>query len=194
MKENKQIIYHKSDWGSQLIKIVLILSFLFFSYKKNPTKELFIQELIRGYASKQGIDSSSSILVSELSSSLFGGIIDPLIKRNDFVIFSTYEIELNNQYVKGKVKAFGFWDNILFYNENRGDTLEYDVEPTINSITSESQLRKKYPCVNQEPGGVSFSPILNNKTVITFSDGSSYELTIDGDKVFYTIDGTPLCK
>ena len=58
MEENKQIIYHKSDWGSQVIKIILVLCFLFFSYKKNPTKELFTQELIKEYAIKNGIDNS----------------------------------------------------------------------------------------------------------------------------------------
>jgi polyhydroxyalkanoate synthesis regulator phasin len=67
------------------------------------------------------------------------------------------------------------------------------VIPDANSITTEKQLRDKYPCVNSEPGGVTFSPIENNKTTITFSDNKSYELTINGDKVTYTLDGTSLC-
>jgi hypothetical protein len=114
MEENKQIIYHKSDWGKQVIYIVLVLAFLFFSYKKNPTKELFTQELIREYAVKNGLDTSNSMWVSELTNSMFGGFVEPMIKRNDYIIFSTFELEFNNQYVNGKVLAIGFWDNIIF--------------------------------------------------------------------------------
>lgn len=114
MEDNKQIVYHKSDWGKQVIYIVLVLAFLFFSYKKNPTNELFTQELIREYAVKNGLNTSSSIWVSELTNTMFGGFVEPLVKRNDYIIFSTFEVELNNQYVSGKVFAIGFWDNIIF--------------------------------------------------------------------------------
>jgi hypothetical protein len=114
MEDNKQIIYHKSDWGKQVIYIVLVLAFLFFSYKKNPTKELFTQELIREYTVRNGLDTSNSMWVSELTNSMFGGFVEPMIKRNDYIIFSTFEVEFNNQYVNGKVFAIGFWDNIIF--------------------------------------------------------------------------------
>ena len=114
MEDNKQIVYLKSDWGKQVIYIVLVLAFLFFSYKKNPTKELFTQELIREYAVKNGLDTSSSMWVSELTNSIFGGFVEPMIKRNDYIIFSTFEVEFNNQSVSGKVFAIGFWDNIIF--------------------------------------------------------------------------------
>ena len=116
MEDNKQIIYHKSDWGKQVIYIVLVLAFLFFSYKKNPTKGLFIKELARECAVKNGLDTSSSVWVSELTTYLFRGFAEPLVKRNDFILFSTYEVELNNQYMSGKVSAIGFWDNIIFYD------------------------------------------------------------------------------
>ena len=137
MEENKQIIYHKSDWGKQVIYIVLVLAFLFFSYKKNPTKELFTQELIREYAVKNGIDTSSSMWLSELTSSIFGGFVEPLIKRNDFILFSTYEVELNNQYINGKVSAIGFWDNIIFY-EVEERIKSNDTKPTTNTSKPET--------------------------------------------------------
>lgn len=120
MEDNKQIVYHKSDWGKQVIYVVLVLAFLFFSYKKNPTKELFIQELAREYAVKNGLDTSSSIWVSELTSDLFKGFVEPLVKRNDFILFSTYKVELNNHYISGKVRAIGVWDNIIFYDVEEG--------------------------------------------------------------------------
>jgi len=76
--------------------------------------------------------------------------------------------------------------------EKGSDEIGQEVSNLIsNSITTEKQLRDKYPCVEKD---ATFSPIKNNKTVITFSDGSSYELTINGDKVAYTQDGTPLCN
>ena len=116
MEGNKQIVYHKSDWGKQVIYIVLVLAFLFFSYKKNPTKGLFIKELARECVVKNGLDTSSSMWVSELTTYLFRGFAEPLVKRNDFILFSTYKVELNNQYFSGKVRAIGFWDNIIFYD------------------------------------------------------------------------------
>jgi hypothetical protein len=116
MEDSKQIVYHKSDWWKQVIYVVLVLAFLFFSYKKNPTKGLFIQELARECAVKNGLDTSSSIWVSELTTDLFKGFAEPLVKRNDFILFSTYKIELNNQYINGKVRAIGLWDNIIFYD------------------------------------------------------------------------------
>jgi hypothetical protein len=119
MEDNKQTIYHKSDWGKQVIYIVIVLAFLFFSYKKNPTKELFTKELTREYAIKNGLNASSSIILSEFTNSMLGGIVEPLVKRNDFILFSTYELELNNQYIKGKIGAVGFWDNIIFYDVNK---------------------------------------------------------------------------
>ena len=129
MDNNKQIIYHKSDWGKQVIYIVLVLAFLFFSYKKNPTKELFTQELIRECAVKNGLDTSSSMWVSEITNSMFGGFVEPMIKKNDFIIFSTFEVELNNKYVSGKVFAIGFWDNIIF------DDKQTKLSP-VNTITA----------------------------------------------------------
>jgi hypothetical protein len=72
--------------------------------------------LARECAVKNGLDTSSSVWVSELTTYLFRGFAEPLVKRNDFILFSTYEVELNNQYMSGKVSAIGFWDNIIFYD------------------------------------------------------------------------------
>ena len=65
-------------------------------------------------------------------------------------------------------------------------------ETTPETITTEAQLRAKYPCVNGE-AGVRFSPITNNKCTVIFSNGESYELTINGDKVTYSQDGSEIC-
>ena len=64
--------------------------------------------------------------------------------------------------------------------KNPGTTPETP-ETTPETITTEAQLRAKYPCVNGE-AGVRFSPITNNKCTVTFSNGESYELTINVDK------------
>lgn len=110
----QEITNQDSNWGKQAVFFILIIVFLFFSYKKNPTKELFTQELLKEYAINNGLDTSSSMLISEFTNSLFGGFVEPMIKRNDFIIFSTYEVELNNQLINGKVTAIRFWDNIFF--------------------------------------------------------------------------------
>lgn len=144
MEENKQIIYHKSDWGKQVIYIVLVLAFLFFSYKKNPTKELFTQELIREYALKNGLDTSSSMWVSELTNSMFGSFVEPMIKRNDYIIFSTYEAEINNKYINGRVRAIGFWGNIFFDDEGASSNESPTEEEFKNWVSIE------YPGVNAD--------------------------------------------
>ena len=78
-------------------------------------------------------------------------------------------------------------------NSNNGTTPDNGGSGnTPETITTEAQLRAKYPCVNRE-AGVRFSPITNNKCTVTFSNGDSYELTINGDKVTYTQDGSEIC-
>lgn len=141
MEENKQIIYHKSDWGTQVIKIVFFLGFIYFSYQKNPTKELFIQEIIREYSLKKGWDYSSSAMVSELSSNVFGGFAEPFVKRNDYIIFSTYEIELDNQYISGRAFAIGFWDSIIMQENQLSETS--DVRSVKVPIPNKVELKKE---------------------------------------------------
>lgn len=161
MEDNKHVIYHKSDWGKQVIYIVLVLVFLFFSFRKNPTKELFTQELIREYAVKTGLDISNSMWVSELANSMFGGIVEPLVKRNDYVIFSTFEIELNNEYINGKVNAIGFWDNIIFYDAK--GKIEAN-NKTIETITTEGDtiIQEEYVHPGIVPDSTEFDYRTNN--------------------------------
>ncbi len=182
MEDNKQIIYHKSDWGKQVIYIVLVLAFIFFSYKKNPTKELFTQELIREYAVKNGLDTSSSMWVSELTNTMFGGLVEPLVKRNDYVIFSTFEIELNNQYIKGKVNAIGFWDNIIFYDAEKKN--QTSISGQDNSISKENDTTSVsapiYPVDREEVSSVksynedASSPAMPDFKMISITNSSNY--------------------
>lgn len=61
---------------------------------------------------------------------------------------------------------------------------------TSGTITTEAQLRKKYPCINETPG-VTFSEIVNNQCTATFN-GKTYTIVINGDKATYE-DGSPIC-
>jgi hypothetical protein len=115
-EENKpQIIIHKSNWAKQLIITVVILVFFFFSIGKNPSKSDFIQACIKEYLKKeQSLGSSSSNYVSEVTTGIFGSWFEPLIERDDYVIFSKFNVEIDNDEFKMKIKAFGFWGNIFF--------------------------------------------------------------------------------
>lgn len=135
MEENRNIIYTKSDSRTQsiIIKIVFFLGFIYFSIQKNPTKELFIQELIIEYSLKKGLDISSSALVSELSSNVFDGFAAPLVESNDYIIFSTYEIELDNQYISGRAFAIGFWDNIIMHENQLNEKKPLDISKPLKT-------------------------------------------------------------
>jgi hypothetical protein len=115
-EENKpQIIIHKSNWAKQLIIAVVVLVFFFFSIGKNPSKSDFIQACIKEYLKKeQSFGSSTSNYVSEVSTGIFGSWFEPLIERGDFLIFSKFNVEIDNDEFKMKINAIGFWDNIIF--------------------------------------------------------------------------------
>jgi len=115
-EENKpQIIIHKSNWAKQLIIAVVVLVFFFFAIGKNPSKSDFIQGCVKEYLKKeQSFGSSTSNYVSEVTTGIFGSWFEPLIERDDYVIFSKFNVEIDNDEFKMKIKAFGFWGNIFF--------------------------------------------------------------------------------
>jgi hypothetical protein len=115
-EENKpQIIIHKSNWAKQLIIAVVVLVFFFFAIGKNPSKSDFIQGCVKEYLKKeQSFGSSTSNYVSEITTGIFGSWFEPLIERDDYVIFSKFNVEIDNDEFKMKIKAFGFWGNIYF--------------------------------------------------------------------------------
>jgi hypothetical protein len=115
-EENKpQIIIHKSNWAKQLIIAVVVLVFFFFAIGKNPSKSDFIQGCVKEYLKKeQSFGSSTSNYVSEITTGIFGSWFEPLVEREDYLVFSKFSVEIDNDEFKMKIKAFGFWGNIFF--------------------------------------------------------------------------------
>lgn len=116
MLENKpQVIILKSNWAKQLIIAVIVLVFFFFAIGKNPSKSDFIQGCVKEYLKKeQSFGSSTSNYVSEITTGIFGGWFEPLVEREDYLVFSKFNVEIDNDEFKMKIKAFGFWGNIYF--------------------------------------------------------------------------------
>ena len=115
-EENKpQIIILKSNWAKQLIIAVIVLVFFFFAIGKNPSKSDFIQGCVKEYLKKeQSFGSSTSNYVSEITNGIFGSWFEPLVEREDYLVFSKFNVEIDNDEFKMKIKAFGFWGNIYF--------------------------------------------------------------------------------
>jgi len=115
-EENKtQVIIHKSNWARQLIIAVIVLAFFFSAIGKNPSKSDFIQGCVKEYLKKeQSFGSSTSNYVSEISTSIFGSWFEPLVEMDDYMVFSNFNVEIDNEQFKMKIKALGFWGNIFF--------------------------------------------------------------------------------
>lgn len=115
-EENKpQVIILKSNWAKQLIIAVIVLVFFFFAIGKNPSKSDFIQGCVKEYLKKeQSFGSSTSNYVSEITTGIFGSWFEPLVEREDYLVFSKFNVEIDNDEFKMKIKAFGFWGNIYF--------------------------------------------------------------------------------
>ncbi len=115
-EENKpQVIILKSNWARKLIIAVIVLAFFFFSIGKNPSKSDFIKGCVKEYLEKeQSLGSSTSNYVSEISTRVFGAWFEPLVERDDYLVFSKFNVEIDNVQFKMKIKAFGFWGNIFF--------------------------------------------------------------------------------
>jgi hypothetical protein len=115
-EENKpQVIIHKSNWAKQLIIVVVVLVIFFFAISKNPSKTEFIQGCVREYVKKEkSVDPSTANYISEITTEIFGSWIEPLIERNDFVLFSKFNVDIDNDQFKMKITAYGFFGYIFF--------------------------------------------------------------------------------
>jgi hypothetical protein len=171
-EENKpQIIIHKSNWAKQLIIAVVVLVFFFFAIGKNPSKSDFIQACIKEYLKKeQSFGSSTSNYVSDVSTGIFGSWFEPLIERGDFLIFSKFNVEIDNDEFKMKINAIGFWDNIIF---------------------SDVVMEKKEPVQIQEANSLEdFKYWLDSQNVTDYTvtgpdEVGLFELKKDGVSYFY---------
>ena len=180
-------------------------------FTKNPNAEQSIKNWLESQvAAGQSVNSIGMSKIENMIKKIPGGT------KNRFQV-----IDFANKYVSsGGAKialgvmiggaVLGFWDLVDVLKWLKGvvytpdtptpdtptpDTPTPDTptpETTPETITTEAQLRAKYPCVNGE-AGVRFSPITNNKCTVIFSNGESYELTINGDKVTYSQDGSEIC-
>jgi hypothetical protein len=113
-KDNTQVVIHKSNWGSQLINVIIVVIVIFLSITNNPTKKDFISQVVSELAKKQaGLGVSMSNAIGDYSANTFGDLIEPFIVRRNFLLFSTYEIDFNNQEFTLHASAFGLWGNII---------------------------------------------------------------------------------
>jgi len=118
-QESRQVIIHKSDWASQVIKVIVVLLLIAFSIKSNPTKKDFIAEVISQLAKSKGkLDLSTSNAIGELGSNEFSEYIEPFVKRRDFLLFSYYEVDLKNDKFEFTTSAFGIWNSIFLDEES----------------------------------------------------------------------------
>jgi hypothetical protein len=114
-QNNPQVIIHKSNWAMQLIIAVVVLVFFFFAIGKNPSKSDFIQGCVKEYLKKeQAYGSSTSNYVSEITTNIFGSWFEPFIEREDYIVFSKFNVDIDNDEFKMRINAFGFWGHIFF--------------------------------------------------------------------------------
>jgi hypothetical protein len=144
-QETKQIIIHKSDWGSQVIKVIVVVLAIFLSITNNPTKKDFISHVISELAKKEaGYGASTSNAIAEYSANTFGDLIEPFIVRRNFLLFSTYEIEFNNPEFTLRASAFGLWGNIIieespYFSINKSKAIDLNNLPDGNKTEDSSE-------------------------------------------------------
>jgi hypothetical protein len=114
-EKESPIIYPKSKLGGRIFKTVMVLGVVIISYFTNPSKKEFIEKALSEYAKINGIDQATS----SLANVIFGEPLEDIVVRHDYYIFSTYQIEIKNNFFLPKVnvdtKAIGLWGNIFFY-------------------------------------------------------------------------------
>jgi uncharacterized membrane protein len=119
--QETKVVLHKSDWPKEILKVIIILCLLFFSYKKNPPKKEFLEKVIEENLRTSGVENEMLIKYSKSLGSEFGNeIIGPLIERNDFLLFSTFRLNypIDNETNK-EIKGFGLWNNVWLLKENK---------------------------------------------------------------------------
>ena len=105
---------HQTNWGSQVIKVGLILALLVFSYLKNPTQEDFILKVTTEASNNNIAVDMISLGITVMFS---GGLNLPSIDRTDLLIFSVYHLEIKNDTPSKSVnvRGIGFWDHIFLF-------------------------------------------------------------------------------
>jgi hypothetical protein len=134
-EDKHQVIIHKSNWAKQLIIAVVVLAIFFFAISKNPSKSDFIQSCVKEYIKKdKSIDPSTSNYISEITTDVFGSWFEPLVERSDFMLFSKFNVDIDNDQFKMKITAYGFWGYIFFTEgvmvkkENKTEEASGDLE------------------------------------------------------------------
>jgi hypothetical protein len=134
-ENHHQVIIHKSNWAKQLIIAVVVMVIFFFAIAKNPSKTEFIQGCVREYVKKEkSVNPSTANYISEITTEIFGSWFEPLIERNDFVLFSKFNVDIDNDQFKMKITAYGFWGYIFFTEgvmvkkENKTEEASGDLE------------------------------------------------------------------
>jgi hypothetical protein len=167
MSEDKgpQIIIHKSNWGKQFIFAVIALVVFFALMMKNPSKSDFVQACVKEYLKKgQSMDPSTSNLLSELTTKMFGAWFEPLVEQDDFLIFSSYNVEIDNSLYKMKIKAFGIWGKIIFSEatmqtkqpEKEKQNNQTKQEENQNQPQNESNTQSNQPSGDMDCRGIEY--------------------------------------
>ena len=100
---------------------------------KNPNRSDFVQACVKEFLKQdKNMDASTSNLVSEITSNVFGTWFEPLVERDDYLVFSMYTVDINNDRYKMKITAVGIWGKIIFT-----DFSKVDKEPDIMASEDE---------------------------------------------------------
>ena len=193
MSEDKepQIIIHKSNWGKQFIFAVIALVVFFALMMKNPSKSDFVQACVKEYLKKgQSMDPSTSNLLSELTTKMFGAWFEPLVEQNDFLIFSSYNVEIDNSLYKMKIKAFGIWGKIIFSEATMQTKQPEKEKHNVQSNQEENQNQPQNDSNTQDnqPSGDINGIGSQNKYENSYS-GFAKWVSDNGFKEYYQEDG-----
>ena len=109
----RQIIIHKSNWGSQVIKVLVFLIIVGIFYKKNPSSYDLQKHLIKEYCEKQGVQQPICKVISENSPDLLSSFID----RTDLVFFSHYDFRYNSGDTTVNLKFIGVLNTFISLDE-----------------------------------------------------------------------------
>ena len=194
MDENQpQIIIHKSNWGKQLIVVIIFLVILVALMVKNPNRRDFVQACVKEFLKQdKNMDASTSNLVSEITSNVFGTWFEPLVERDDYLVFSMYTVDINNDRYKMKITAVGIWGKIIFTDFSKVDNETIDISDPENIEITEDAADYDFYYDDTDDSVHSFFKI-NGESIIyeewtDMDDLYPYEI-YDNDDNYYYIKG-----
>lgn len=112
-KVQKQIIVHQSNWGSQLIKVLIFVFIGFVFIKKNPTSHDLQKYLIKSYCEEKGIETPICKFIGESAPDLLSSFVE----RKDFIFFSYYTFHFKNDETKLDFEFIGALNSFIPVNE-----------------------------------------------------------------------------